>query len=107
MLQYLIHANNGIIYISDSLQLLTVPKITDYKKMILKKLLEHGFVGARHTSEDNIPKGFNPNEHKVVLKAYKEIKKEGLLILKPKPDGIHISINPRTLHRVREILEEG
>jgi len=80
-----------------------VSRVANYKKLILLKPLEHGYVGGRHTNEDNIPNGFHPSEYRDVMKAYKEIKREGFLILTPKPDGIHISINPRMVKQIQNL----
>ena len=77
-----------------------------YRKLILRKLLEHGYVGGRHTSEDNIAKGFPPAHHKSILEAYRQLKREVFFILKPKPDGVHISLNPRMLSQIRAAIED-
>lgn len=72
------------------------------EKTILEKLLRHGYIGARHTSIDNLPKGFPKHLRKEVVKAAGELVKAGLLIAKPTSYGLEVSLNPK---RLREIME--
>lgn len=66
-----------------------------YRKLILLKLYEHGYWGGRHTSEENIVKGFPPGDYKQIEKTFHSLKRQGFFILTPKPDGLHVSLNPR------------
>lgn len=53
---------------------------TDIEKVILDKLLSHGYVGRKHTPEDNIPKGFPKHMYEEVRKALKNLVREGLVL---------------------------
>jgi hypothetical protein len=64
-------------------------------------MLYHDFIGAKHTSIENIPKGFPKHERKRVLDITKDLAKEGFIIVKPKPDAWHVSLDPKALQRVK------
>lgn len=72
------------------------------EKTILLKLLRDGYIGGRHTSEDNIPKGFKTHLRGDVKKAMKALYKKGYLIVKPTSYGTQISLDPT---RVQEIID--
>lgn len=69
-------------------------KINWIKAKILKKLHRHGYWGGRHTSFDNLPKGFEKSFRGVVKDTAEELIDEGLLKGKPTSYGIEISLNP-------------
>ena len=71
------------------------------RKAILRKLKRHGYWGNRHTSFDNLPKGFPSHLHREVKMICKKLIKEGIIIAKPTGYGIEISLNPR---RSKEIM---
>jgi hypothetical protein len=50
------------------------------EKAVLEKMLRHGYIGGKHTSEDNIPKGLPKHMHGEVKKALKKIVKAGYII---------------------------
>lgn len=71
-------------------------------------MLRLEFIGGRHTSVDNLPKGFPPSERGRVKKVIQQMNREGYFIARPKPDSIHVSLDPRVLTQVkREIESEG
>jgi hypothetical protein len=72
---------------------------------ILRKLLRLGYIGGKHTSLDNVPKGFPRSERKNVLKVAQKMIKEGYFVVKPKPDSLHISLDPSLLPRIRQEIE--
>ncbi len=78
----------------------------DLKGILLRKLVKHGYWGSRHTSFDNLPKGFPTHLHKEVKKVAKELIKEGLLLKKPTHYGLEVSLNPKMLKKIRGCLEE-
>jgi len=81
-------------------------KKDEYKKIkvaILRKMLRHEYIGGRHTSIKNIPKGFPKSEKGKVMNVIEQMKKEGYFIIKKKPDSLHISLNPK---RIAEIVRE-
>jgi len=76
------------------------------RKTILRKLNDHGYWGHRHTSFDNLPKGFPSHLHKEVKKMGKNLIKEGIIISKPAHYGLEISLNHRKLREIREEIKD-
>jgi len=81
-------------------------KMADWAtKAILTKLLRHGYIGARHTSIDNIPKGFPKHRYGDVKKATKKLIKDGLILAKPTSYGIQVSLNPRRIQEIESMIQ--
>lgn len=76
-----------------------------YSRAILGKLYRHRYIGGRHTSMDNVPKGFPKNETKNVEKALKSLIKEDYILKKPTSYGTEICLNPRKIKEIREIID--
>ncbi|XES77822.1 MAG: hypothetical protein ACBZ72_02815 [Candidatus Bathyarchaeia archaeon] len=74
------------------------------RQAILRKMLRQEFIGAKHTSIENIPKGFPKHMRKDVADITRQLNKEGFIIFKPKPDAIHVSLNPKMLPKIRSEL---
>lgn len=71
-------------------------------------MLHHGFIGGKHTAIENLPKGL-PDDKKTKKRAIKiinQLTKEGFFIKTPKPDGLHLSIQPKMLPRVKDEIQE-
>lgn len=62
------------------------------------------FIGERHTSEDNIPKGFPKHERGDVRKALKNLKRQGYVISKITSYGMEVSLAAGRIAEVRRIL---
>lgn len=77
----------------------------DIKVAILRKMLRHEYIGARHTSIDNIPKGFPKSDRKRVMKVARELIREGYFSAKRKPDSLHVSLNPVAIRHIKEEIE--
>jgi hypothetical protein len=84
-------------------------KINWIKAKILQKLHRHGYWGGRHTSFDNLPKGFEKRLRGEVKEAAEELIDEGLLKGKPTSYGIEVSLNPEKKdeieRRIRRFVE--
>lgn len=72
---------------------------------IFRKMIRLEYIGGRHTSIDNLPKGFPRSERGVVIKVVRKMLKEGYLIVKVKPDSLHVSIDPAALPQIRREIE--
>lgn len=79
-------------------------EFTNLEIKILSKLRRNFYIGSRHTSEDNVIKGFPKHERKDVKKAVKKLIRKGYLISKPTSYGLEVSINPRMMHEINKIL---
>jgi hypothetical protein len=75
----------------------------EIKTIILRKMLMHYWIGGRHTSIDNIPKGFPPHERKRVADIAKELIKEGFILHHSTNYGIQVSLNPRKINEAKKL----
>lgn len=73
---------------------------------ILQKLYDHDFIGEKHTSEDNVPKGFPKHLRGDVKKALKKLIREGYVIPKITSYGLEVSLDPRRLTEIRALLSD-
>lgn len=73
-------------------------------KTILAKLYRHGYIGRRHTSIDNLPKGFPKHLRGDVKKVAKKLNKQGLILFKPTSYGIQVSLNPRRMAEIEGMI---
>lgn len=78
----------------------------DIKRVLLRKLVKHGYWGGKHTSFNNLPKGFPNHLRKDVKRVAKELIKEGVLLKKPTNYGIEVSLNPRESTKIMKYLSE-
>jgi len=76
--------------------------VNPHRRFILEKMLRHGWIGGKHTAYDNIRKGKPVSEYKAIEKELKQLIREGFVISKPTGYGTQVSLNPR---RVKEIIE--
>jgi hypothetical protein len=71
---------------------------------ILRKLLMHGVVGAKHTSPDNLQKGLPGHLLGVAKEVAKDLIKEGILLSHPTSYGTQVSLNPDRLAEIKSAL---
>ena len=74
------------------------------EKDLLRKLLHHKYIGAKHTSIDNLPKSFPKHLRGEIKKAIKELIKKGFLLVKPTSYGLEVSVNPNKLEEISKII---
>jgi hypothetical protein len=84
-----------------------MPTDKEIKHTIFRKMLYHGYIGAKHTSVENLPKGFPKDCRKKVKKIIDEIMKEGYFRLKPKPDSLHVSLEPKKLQQIKDEISQS
>ena len=81
------------------------------KRFILRKLVTLGKIGGAHTSIYNLGKGLpshirsNRKGQKAIKQAIKELISEQLLLSKPSTGELHVSINPRKIKEIKELLK--
>lgn len=73
------------------------------KKALLIKLMKRRCWGHKHTSYDNLPKGFPSHLAKDVKNVADELVKEGVLLSHPTSYGTEVSLNPRMKKEIEEI----
>ena len=69
---------------------------------VLRKMYLHGYIGARHTSIDNLQKSFPKHERGNVNDAVKKLIKQDYIIPKPTGYGFHCSLNPQKIAQIRK-----
>ena len=83
-------------------------QISEGCRVLLRKLHNQKVIGGRHLPEaiclkhiKTLPKA----EHKAAINDWKWCIAEGLVLTKPKPDGRHVSLNPRRSEEIRLLIE--
>jgi hypothetical protein len=71
---------------------------------VLRKMFDYGYIGAKHTSADNIPKGFPKHERGEVKEALKKLVKKGLVNSHPTSYGMEVSLNSARIGEIRALL---
>jgi hypothetical protein len=72
---------------------------------MLRKLASHGYIGARHTSIDNLPKGLPGRLRGEAKDVAKDMIKEGLVLSHPTSYGVQVALNPRMMDDIKKLLE--
>lgn len=73
---------------------------------VLRKMYLYGYIGKRHTSLDNLPKGFPKNERGNVDKAVKKLIKQNYIVKKPTGYGVHCSLNAQKIKEIESIIQD-
>ncbi len=76
------------------------------RRKLLKKLYLHRIIQHKHTSFDNLPKGFPPHLRGQVKEIAEELIREGLLLSKPTSYGLEVSLNHQRIQEIEKIIEE-
>jgi hypothetical protein len=76
-----------------------------YRRAVLEKFYKLRYVGGRHTSINNVMKGFPKHARKDIRKAVKALIRGGYILSKPTSYGLEISLNPRMIAEIRRILD--
>ncbi|GEM_PF-1564389 len=75
---------------------------------ILRKLVNRRIYGGKHIPERIVKswiKHLPKQERKDSIRDWESCKKEGLVLLKPKPGEMHASLNPRRLNEIEELIK--
>jgi hypothetical protein len=83
-----------------------MPTDEQIRQALFRKMLYQGYIGGKHTSYENLPKGFPRDIKKRVEKVVDNLIKEGYFIVKPKPDSYHLSLDPKRLTQVKREIGE-
>lgn len=77
-------------------------------KKLLRKLYNRRYFGGKHTEEKNVLRALNhlPNdEKKLALEDWDWCKKQGLVITWLKTYEVHVSLNPRMIKEISQLVE--
>ncbi|MCX6821787.1 MAG: hypothetical protein NTW30_03335 [Candidatus Aenigmarchaeota archaeon] len=86
----------------------------EIKDLILHKLFMRRCWGAKHTSFENLDRGFKPQElgkkgYKRIMDMGKDLIRENLLLSKPTYYGLEVSLNPKQkdiiLNKIKRFFE--
>jgi len=72
---------------------------------ILRKMHFYGYIGGKHTSVDNLQKGFPKHERGNVKGTVKDLIKANLIIPKSTGYGQHCSLNPRMIDEIEKLID--
>ncbi|MBS1268985.1 MAG: hypothetical protein MAG458_01721 [Nitrosopumilus sp.] len=76
-----------------------------YEIAILRKMHSYDYIGARHTSVDNLQRGFPSHVRGDVKKFVKRLIKLNLIILKSSTKEMHCSLNKSKIKEIEEIIQ--
>ena len=79
--------------------------LSEVEKAILERMLLDKIIGGKHTSADNIPKGFPKHLIGEAKDSLKRLIKKGYIIAKPTSYGIEVSLNPTRLKEIIKLLD--
>ena len=75
----------------------------ELKAIMLRKMLMHRWIGGKHTSIDNIPKGFPPHVRNDVARVTKDLIREEFIVRKSTGYGEHVYLNPGKVFEAKRI----
>ncbi|MBI2670556.1 hypothetical protein HYX18_01060 [Candidatus Woesearchaeota archaeon] len=85
-----------------------VLEISGETASILRSLLNKERIGGRHTEEKNCLrwiKNLHPKKRREVLKEWEKCVKEGLVLRLIKTGENHVSLNPRRLKEIYQLIK--
>ena len=77
------------------------------KKFILRKLYRKRMWLHKHTNINNLPKGLSNKLRvsKEVKKSIDELLKDNILLSKPTHYGLEVSLNPKKIKEIEELVD--
>lgn len=78
--------------------------IDTIQKSILEKMLNYSMIGGKHTSVENLKKGFPKHLRGEVEKAIRNLIKAGFILSKPTGYGLQVSLNPHMIDEIKRII---
>lgn len=82
--------------------------ITDenLRAWILNKLKRHRYIGGKHTDIKNVRKGAPPRFYSQIDGIVNELIKEGIILVKITAYGKHVSLNPKLMREINELIQK-
>lgn len=78
--------------------------VTPIQVTVLEKMYRQSYIGGRHTSIDNLPKGFPPDVRGQVSDEVKRLIRQGWIVPKATSYGLQVSLNPRRIGELKALL---
>lgn len=76
------------------------------KATILYNLRRKKKIGGVHTHFDTLRKGFPSHLGKDIKKIAKQLIKQGLILTKPAPYGLQVSLNKNKIKEIEDFIKE-
>ena len=83
-------------------------ELSENCKKLLRKLYNRRCFGGKHTDEKNVLRAIKHlprEEQKRAFEDWKWCKNQGLVIVRLKTNEVHVSLNPRRLKEIDELIE--
>jgi len=78
----------------------------EIRKKLLEKMLRGEYIGTRYMSYDDAHKGFPRDLAGRVRKVVHELIKDGLIVIPEKKPFTAISLNPKRISEIAEIIRD-
>ena len=76
------------------------------KATILYHLRKKRMIGGAHTHYDTLKKGFPSHLGRDIEKCAKELIKQGLILIKPAPYGLQVSLNKEKIVEIEDFIKQ-
>ena len=80
-------------------------KHDEYSIGVLRNMFMYQYIGARHTSIDNLQKSFGKHEKGKVKKTVEKLIKAGYIVKKKTGYGMHCSLNKNLIPEIERLIE--
>lgn len=83
-------------------------ELSEETKEIIRNLYNKKRIGGKHTEEKNclkIIKNLKPDRHKKIIREWKFSIKEEIVLREIKTGEFHVSLNPRKIKEIHEIMD--
>jgi hypothetical protein len=77
----------------------------DYDIALMRKMYTYRYIGARHTDKISATRGFPRHKGREVKRSIRKLVRMNLIIVKLSTGQKHISLNPRMIGIIREIIK--
>lgn len=77
------------------------------QKSILEKMLNYSMIGGKHTSVENLKKGFPKHLRGEIGIQIRMLIKIGLILPKPTGYGLQVSLNPHMIDEIKKIIVDN
>ena len=77
-----------------------------YSIGVLRKMYMYGYIGASHTSIDNLQKSFGSHEQGKVKKKVEKLVRAGYIVKKGTGYGMQCSLNKNLIPEIEKLIED-
>ncbi len=84
--------------------MLVTTGVNPIQKTVLERMLKDTLIGGKHTAVENLKKGFPKHMRGEVEDEVHKLIKMGFILPKPTSYGMQVSLNPRMIEEIKQIL---